>query len=273
MTTETRAATRTATGASSPAAVLVLVFAVGQFVSAAFSMTFGGAFMTPDRAGEPVIVPAGYTFAIWGVIELFSLGWAIWALWWRRRGSTLDRALVDRLSAPLALVYAGFSAWLVAAELEPNWATLAVFVVILVALLKVMSIGLAEQSALAGWPRLGRVLFWVMIGLYLGWCGAAIWLNLTTALAGSGAPIDGVVGVIGQLAILAGVAGTAIVILVWTNGLLSYAAAVCWALVGVILGALGASQPGLALAAGIGLGLVVVTTVVLQVRRPRLLPG
>ncbi len=266
MTTETRPAARTGTDSSSLPAVLVLVFAVGQFVSAAFSMTFGGAFMTPDRAGEPAIVPAGYTFAIWGVIELLSLGWAIWALWWRRRGG-LDQALVDRLSVPLAVVYAGFSAWLVAAELEPYWSTLAVFVVILLALLKTMSVGLAGRSTIAGWPALGRVLFWVMIGLYLGWCGAAIWLNLTTALAGSGAPVDGVVGVVGQLAILAGVAGTAIVILVWTRGLLSYAAAVGWALVGVILGSLGANQPGLALAAGIGLGLVVLTTAMLQIRR------
>lgn len=268
--TETYAVSRTRPERTGLAAALMLIFAVGQFVSPVFSMLFGGAFMTADRSGEPPIVPAGYTFSIWGVIELFSLGWAIWALWWRRRTpAVVDAELVDRLAVPLVVVYAGFSVWLVAAEVEPYWSTLAVFIVIVLALLKATSIALAGRSTIAAWPRLGRALFWGMIGLYLGWCGAAIWLNLTTGLAGSGAPIDGVAGVLGQLAILAGVAGTAIVILFWTGGLLSYAAAVCWALVGAILGALGAGQPGLALAAGIGLGLVVVTTVVLQVRRRR----
>jgi hypothetical protein len=264
MTTDTKPGERTAT-TTRLAPILMLVFAVGQFVSAACSQAFGGAFTTADRAGEPFIVPAGYTFAIWGLIEVFALGWAIWALWYRRR----DAELVDRLSVPLAVVYAGFSAWLVAAELEPNWLTLAVFVVMLVALLKAMSIALAERARIAGWPQLGRVLFWVMLGLYLGWSSAAIWLNLTTGLAGSGAPIDGPVGIAAQFAVLAGVTGTAIVILAWTAGLLSYAAAVCWALIGVVIGANAAGQPGLALGAGIGLGLVALTTVALQLRRRR----
>lgn len=264
MSTDVRSVPGSRTGAR-VAPVLMLVFAVGTFVSSACSQAFGGSFTTADRAGEPTIVPAGYTFAIWGVIQLFALGWAVWVLWFRRR----DSALVDRLSVPLAIVFAGFSVWLVAAELEPNWATLAVFVVMAVAMLKAMSIALAERSTIAAWPRLGQVLFWVTLGLYLGWSTAAIWLNLTTALAASGAPIDGTAGFIGQLAILAGVTGSAVVILAWTSGLLPYALAVCWALVGVVNGANGAGQPGLAIAAWIGLALVAVTTIVLQVRRRR----
>ena len=265
MTTRTQPETHSTAGRSRLAAILVLVFAVGQFVSAACAQFLGGSFTTADRAGEPAIVPAGYTFSIWGLIEVLSLGWAVWALWFRRR----DSAVVDRLSVPLAVVYAGFSAWLVAAEIEPYWLTLVVFVVIVAALLKTMSIALAERRSIANWPTLGRGLLWLMLGLYLGWSSAASWLNVTTALAGSGAPIDGTAGFLGQLAILAAVTGTAVLILAWTAGLLSYAAAVCWALVGAILGASAAGQPGLALAAGIGLAVVAVTTVVLQVRRRR----
>jgi len=38
----------------------------------------------------------------------------------------------------------------------------------------------------------------------------AIWLNLTTALAFSGAPVTRTAGVVGQLAVLAGATATAV---------------------------------------------------------------
>ncbi len=262
---DTAAATRPTTRPRpSLAAALVLILAVGQFVSPVFSGLFGGAFTTADRAGEPPIVPAGYTFSIWGLIEVVSLAYAIWALWWRGTGHT---RLVDRLSVPLVVVFAGFSVWIVAAEVEPNWTTLAVFVVMLVGLLKAMTIALQERATIAGWPKLGQALLWVTIGLYLGWSSIAIWLNLATGMAGSGAPIDGTVGTLAQLAILAGATGTAMVILSWTRGLLPYAAAVAWAFVGGVIGAAGAGQPLLAAAAGVGLALTMGTLVVVRRRR------
>ena len=179
----TTATSRPLRGSVASSSVLLVVFAVGQLISPIFSGLFGGAFTTADRAGEPPITPAGYTFAIWGVIELLSLGYAIWALWWRKRS---DPTLLDRLAVPLAVVFAGFSAWLVAAELEPNWATLAVFVVMILGLLRALSVALTERNAIAAWPRLGRWLLWGTLGLYTGWSSIAIWLNLTTGLAGSG---------------------------------------------------------------------------------------
>jgi len=68
----------------------------------------------------------------------------------------------------------------------------------------------------------------------------AIWLNLTTALAFSGAPVSGTAGVVGQLAVLAG----------------------------AVLGASGAGEPVLAAAAGAGLLVVLATTAVLRLVRP-----
>lgn len=248
------------------ASVLLLIFAVGQLISPVFTQVFGGSFTTSDRTGEPPITPAGYTFSIWGLIELLSLAYAIWALWWRKRS---DPGLVDRLAVPLAVVFAGFSVWLVAAELEPNWATLAVFVVMIIGLLRAMSIALAERDVIAAWPRLGRALLWGTLGFYTGWSSIAIWLNLTTGLAGSGVPLTGPAAFVGQLAILAGATATAAAILRWTSGLLPYAAAVIWALVGATVGAAAAGEPGLAIAAVVGLGVVVVVTIGEQVLRRR----
>jgi hypothetical protein len=70
---------------------LLLVAAVGQAVSSILVSTFGGAFTTADRAGEPPIVPPGWTFTIWSVIIALSIGY--------RSGPTLTGTLT-RSSAP-----------------------------------------------------------------------------------------------------------------------------------------------------------------------------
>jgi hypothetical protein len=146
------------------ASILFVVFALGQFVSALCSAVFGGAFTTADRAGEPSIVPPGYTFSIWGVIELLSAAYAVWALWRRghlvkaERSPQNDRqiALIDSLAVPFAVITAGFSVWLVAAELEPTWATLAVFLVMGIALFTALKrASPAQPSSRNGrWPAI-----------------------------------------------------------------------------------------------------------------------
>lgn len=256
MTTTLTAGSQTRGATFRGAALLIL--AVGQLVSPVFTSVFGGAFTTADRAGEPAIVPAGYTFAIWGLIELVSVAYAIWALSDRRP----DRAVRDQLALPLIVVFAGFSAWLVAAEVEPTWATLVVFLIMIAGLLKAMQIALHHRAAIARWSPVGRGLLWATLGLYTGWGSIAIWLNLTTALTASGAPLTGLAALVGQLAILAGAAGTAVAILVWTTGLLPYAAATAWAFAGAIVGALNAGQPILAGAAAVGVVIIAVTTII-----------
>ena len=243
----------------------MLFFAVGQFVSPIFNAVLGGSFTTSNRNGEPPLTPAGYTFSIWGLIEVVSVAFAIYLVLRRKK---TDADLIDRLALPLLVVFAGFSVWILAAELEPVWSTLVVIVIMFVALVRALQIALAERSRIAGWPRLGRALLWWTLGLYAGWLSVAMWLNLTTAFAGSGAPITSTLGIAAQIATLAGALGTVLIILAWTGGLLSYAVAVCWGLVGAIVGTLDAGQPALTIAVVIGLVAVVVATVVTR-RRSR----
>jgi hypothetical protein len=244
--------------------VLLMVLAVGQLASSALSQYYGSEFQTEDRPGEPPIVPAGYAFSIWGVIIALALGYAIWALpRWRP-----CLALRDRLAVPLVLACAGFSLWLVAAALEPRWTTLVILVGMVAALLRALSIALAARAEIAGWPWVGRVLLWGMLGLYTGWTSIAAWINLTTALASSGAPITGTAGVLGQLAVLAGAGATAVAVLIGSRGLLPYAAAVAWAFIGVTVGAARAGEPVLAATAVAGLAAVLVTLVVVRRGRP-----
>lgn len=256
--------TRARTGSAALTAAM-LFFAVGQLVSPIFNAFLGGSFTTADRNGEPPLTPAGYTFSIWGLIELASVAYAIWAVIRRKHH---DAALIDRLAVPLLVVFAGFSLWLLAAELEPVWSTLVVIVIMFLALVAALRIALAERASIAAWPKVGRALLWWTLGLYTGWISVAMWLNLTTAFAGAGAPITGTVGIVAQIAALGGALGTAVVILAWTGGLLSYAAVVCWGLIGAVVGTAGAGQPALTIAAAIGLVIVVVATAVFR-RRSR----
>lgn len=240
----------------------LVVLAVGQVVSSLLSGAFGGAFTTADRVGEPPIVPAGWTFSIWGLVELLSLGWAVWAA----RTTAPGAELRDRLALPLMVVFAGFSAWIAAAEIEPTWATVVVFGVMLAGLLRALGIALDHQPDIAAWSPLGRGLLWGLLGVYTGWSSIAIWVNLTTAFAGSGAPISGPLAVLAQLAVLAGAVTTALVLIRYTRGLLTYAAAVTWAFFGVVFGAAGAGQFVLATAAGVGLLAVVLGTARIRLR-------
>ncbi|GAA3567750.1 hypothetical protein GCM10022197_24920 [Microlunatus spumicola] len=248
----------------------LVALAVAQVVSGGLVSVFADSpIMQADRPGEPAITPSGYAFAIWGLIEVVSLGLALWLVWSRRRASDEGARVVDALTRALLVVFAGFNVWLVASVVEPVWATLAVFLVMGVALVAGLRVAVAAREEIATWSTLGRFLVWSTLGLYAGWSTVAIWLNLTTALAFSGAPVSGTAGVVGQLAVLAGATATAVLVLRRTAGLLPYAAAVVWALVGAVLGASGAGQPVLAVAAGLGLLVVVATTAVLRLRRPR----
>ena len=252
-----------------PVASHVLVaLAVAQIVSGGLVSAFADSpIMQADRPGEPAITPQGYAFAIWGVIEVVSLGLALWLVRFRRRASAEAVRVVDALTRALLVLFAGFTVWLVASVVEPAWATLAVFLVMGVALVAGLRVAVAARPEIATWSTLGRFLVWTTLGLYVGWSTVAIWLNLTTALAFSGAPVSGTAAVLGQLAVLAGATATAVVVLRRTDGLLPYAAAVVWALVGAVLGASGAGQPVLAGAAVVGLLVVVAATAVLVARR------
>jgi hypothetical protein len=237
---------------------LLVIAAVGQAVSSTVVSVFGGAFTTADRAGEPLIVPPGGAFSIWGVIIALSVGYAIWADSDRRP----DPELRDRLTRPLLVTSVGFSVWLAAAELEPNWTTLVVFLVMLAGLLRAMAYAVEQRAAIKAWSPLARLLLWGTLGLYTGWSSVAVWLNLCTAVVGSGAPVTTSAAILGQIAILAGAVGTAVAITWFTDGLLPYVATIAWALGGVMVSTIQEGYPVLTTAAAVGLVLVLVTAVV-----------
>lgn len=246
---------------------LLLVLALLQVAVPLLPAVQNNAFTRADRPGEPAIVPAGYAFAIWGVIEALSVGWALWSV-------ARPSALTERIAGPLSVVFAGFSLWLLAVTfVDPNWLPLVIFLVMFAGLLAALRAAMAGRAEIAGWVPLGRGLLWGVLGAYTGWTSVAVWANLTTASTGTGAPVTGTAALLGQLAVLAGATATAGAIVVWTRGLLPYVAAVLWAFVGIVIGTSAAGQPVLTAAAAVGLVVVAGLTAVLRVRGRALGPG
>ncbi len=246
---------------TTPRAWLLLVLALAQVAAPLVPAIRDNSFTQADRAGEPPIVPAGYAFAIWGLIEALALAWAVWSV-------ARPTPLSERLAAPLSVVFAGFTLWLLAVTfVDPNWLPLAVFLVMLGGLLVAVRTALGAQDETARWSAARRNLLWGLLGVYLGWASIANWINLTTAVAGTGGPITGTVGVVAQFAVLAGAAATALAVLRWTGGLLPYAATAVWAFAAVAIGASGAGEPLLAGTAVVAVVLVAGLTLALRMRR------
>lgn len=109
------------------------------------------------------------------------------------------------------------------------------------------------------------------LGIYAGWSTAAVFVNIATLVSGAGVRTDDVPGTAWQAAflVLAGVA--ALVILRRLGAPLPYAATVVWAFVGVIVSAVMAGLPGLAVVALAGMAGVVAETLI--VRRRGVLPA
>jgi hypothetical protein len=98
------------------------------------------------------------------VIIALSIGYAVWAESDRRP----NLALRNRLTRPLLVTCIGFSVWLAAAELEPIWSTLVVFLVMLAGLLRALMYAQEERAAIRAWNPLAQVLLWGTLGLYTG---------------------------------------------------------------------------------------------------------
>ena len=114
-----------------------------------------------------LLAAAGYAFAIWGLIYLLDLAWALWQA---SAGRRYDRAL-RTVRLPVAIGFALTAAWPVAFGLQAFWLALAIiwanFACLLHAALLLRD---SPDRRLAGLPA-------APIALHAGWLGVAACLN------------------------------------------------------------------------------------------------
>ena len=212
-------------------AALVLLLALAFAASPLFS-TFNGfdPDLYPVPQENPPVQPAGYAFAIWGLIYLWLIVHAAWGLVRRR-----DDPAWDRIRLPLMVSLAAGVPWLMVAERSPVAATALIWVMLLAALAALSRTTTAEDRWVLAPP----------VAIYAGWLTAASSVSVGLLLAGYGITGEVAAAWIG----LALAAALAVVVQVRLGRAPEYGLAVAWAAVAVMVRNLG-SDTGLALAAG-----------------------
>ncbi|MFK7938077.1 MAG: DUF3488 domain-containing protein [Roseovarius sp.] len=193
--------------------LLALGFAASPFLSPGFNGFEADQFPVPQI--DPPAQPAGYAFAIWGLIYLVLIAGAIFGLLYRA-----DDAAWYPMRAALMLSLTIGAAWLPVAQISPFWATVMIWAMLITALSALVRAGHTDRL----WLRLP-------IALYAGWLTAASAVALALMLAGH--------GILGQTTAAIVCLGFGLIIAAVVQTIRAdtpeYSAAVIWALVGVVV--------------------------------------
>ncbi|MEL7179398.1 MAG: hypothetical protein AAFN63_06155 [Pseudomonadota bacterium] len=198
-------------------ALLTLCMTATFVLSPAFTRPFSGfrADQLPIPQIEPPIQPAGYAFAIWGLIYGWLVVSALYGLIKRGNDAGWDRA-----RKPLIVSLAVGTPWLAVANASAIWATVLIFVMAGTAI-----------AALMQAPDDDRWLLKTPVAIYAGWLTAASFVSLGSTAAGYGLLTDAIgwayIGIIGAL-----IVATAVLM---RKPAIPYGLTVIWALIGIIV--------------------------------------
>ncbi len=227
--------TRTAT------AVATFILAILFAISPAFVQEFAGfdPNQFPVPQDNPPVQPAGYAFAIWGIVYVWLIAGLGYGLW-KRRDSGDWHAMRVALVPSLAVG----TIWLAVANASPIWASVLIWVMLITALI-----------ALFRSPVQDRWFAALPVGLYAGWLTAASCVSLGLLAAGYGMMDQTTAAVVCTLLALVIASGV-------QNQLKrapSYGIAVIWALVAIVVANLEQNVTVAALAAGGAVAMLIPT--------------
>lgn len=214
--------------------IVVALTVAGSLVAALFGSGLFGGQGIADAAGgafaadATVLAPAGFAFAIWSVIYLGLLAYALWQFVPAQAAKPRHRAVGYGVAASALLN----AVWIVCVL---AWRIAESFVIIVV----LLAVLLATFVRACRRPRRGTVAEAVLIdgviGLYLGWVTVAAAANLAAWLADAGITAwSGAPGVPGTITLI--VAGLIALFTAWRGGRWAPAVATCWGLVWIAVG-------------------------------------
>lgn len=199
-------------------------------------------------------MPAGWVFAIWGLIFLSCVVFAIHHAW----PSNLSDSLLRRVGWIAVLAFATNILWeYLVPKRGLDWWSVAIIIAELAILLTLVFVLLNAGP-------FGSTTAWLVAApflLYAGWTSAAVFVNLSSTARGEGLDPFGR-GEAGNAVALI-LAATAIgATVAWFTGSWLYAAAVAWALVGIAVANSGAGGVrSVRWAAVLGVGIVLASGV------------
>lgn len=245
----------------------MIVATVVALVGAVVGSGFAGGRPIPQAAGgalgpdATLVAPAGPAFAIWSVIYLGLVGYAIWQALPSQASRARQRSAGYWMIGSLLLN----AAWILCVQAG----LLALSVPVIVLLLVVLVVAFVRLCRDPGGTNADAVLLDGTVGLYLGWVMVATAADIAAALVAAGFTGFGISPHIWAMAVIVLLAAVACALAVWDRGRLTPALASAWGLVWIAVSRLTGGLPSAvvavtALAAGV---LIVLVAVAVRVAR------
>ena len=237
---------------------IAALLALTQLAAPLIAGALAGDFLKSGATNQALITPAGYAFSLWGLITLLSAATALTVLryglgsWWE------TSVLIDA-----SVVFVGFSVWLLVAAQDWLWVSVAVFAVMVSALIHIMRLLVRRRHDLTCPPWVA-LLATITFGLYLGWSSIAVFANVAAALIDNGVSASSAGW---QFVVLAAASVSALVLTKMLRGTPGYTAGVVWALVAIAIGAADRDSTLLSATAVVAAVLIVAATVAAMRRR------
>jgi len=228
-----------------------VVFAVTQIAAGSFAAVTGLGMSIAERSNavNTAVTPAGYAFAIWGVIFFGCLAYAVY----QAMPSYRHDPLLRRAGWLTAAAFLGNTLWSVECQLNGlTWPTVAVIAGTLAA-----SVWACVRLAPVR-RGLSSARYWLLlvpVNLLAGWLSVATAANVAAACQANGLGSLGLSPTNFAVVLIAAAGLFAVAVTVRTQGQW-YAAAVVWGLIGVMVADSAAENPAVVLTAG-GVAVVV----------------
>jgi hypothetical protein len=188
-----------------------LSFAIAPFLSPEFGGFDPERYPNPQR--NPPVQPAGWAFAIWGLIYLALITHAAFGFLRHKHNPAWDAGRI-----PLLISLIVGTAWLPIALVSPIWATILIWIMLLSALFALDKMRSATPPWIALWP----------VALYAGWLSAASFVSIGLLLAGYGITAEVPAAIISLLA-----ATSFALAVILRQRHWPYAAAAAWGFLGI----------------------------------------
>lgn len=176
------------------------------------------------RDGNTTLRAEGYAFAIWGVIYLGMIAYAVWQV----LPSTRETPALKDIAWPSVVAMAGCALWIAASAIDAKALTVLIIVTSAATLIAGLRSASAHRRELS---KVGRFLIFWPLGLLAGWLTIASAINILTVATAWG-------WITPQMARPAGLIGIVVVLLiggnvVWRLRHLAYGLPISWGLVAV----------------------------------------
>jgi len=211
--------------------VAVASLAVIQIVVAGLggSGALGEDVGTVARSYPTPVLPAGWTFGIWGVIYLAFAGYAVYQLLPTQRTREVHRATGWWLAVSAVLNMAWVSTF------SARYVVLAE--VLLLALLGVLARVYGRLCRERAANPVERLALRLPVALYTGWVSLAVVAGTAATGVRLGLPGDGALAEIAAVLILLVAAAVVASVVTYATAVVGYAVAAVWALLGIALNA------------------------------------